>query len=690
MPVTGKVGHHSRVTVPQTDVQVVDSFSFDVERTANVWIPLADGTRLAARLWRPVTDERVPAVLEYLPYRKGDGMAARDEPIGAWFAGNGYAWVRVDIRGTGDSDGIISDEYSRQEHDDALEVIEWLAARPWCTGALGMVGISWGGFNSLQVAARRPPALKAVISMCSTDDRYADDVHYDGGCVLAWDALPWASVMLAWNALPPDPATVGDGWRETWLDRLDRTPPFVTEWMHHQRRDDFWKYGSVCEDYAAIEAAVYMVGGWADGYTNAIGRTIAGLSCPRKGLIGPWPHSWPHHATPGPRIGFLHEALRWWNRWLKGDANGIEHEPMLRAWLQEPASAGELHLDRPGRWVSEPSWPPPSVTPRRLFLSGGMLADESGPEEEIRHIGSQRHGLLSGSWCPYGPAADFPPDQREEDALCLTFDTMPVPDRMELLGHPLAHLTLAADRPLALVALRLCDVAPDGTSTLLSRGALNLTHRRGHEHPEPLEAGVRYEVDVELDVLGQAVAPGHRLRLAVSNTYWPWLWPSPDPVELTLVAGQGSWLELPVRPMDADDGPAPGFGPPEAAPPLPLDVDEGTEAYHRIHRDVVSGSFSLEMNQGGDRRVRLPDGLEMLEESREIFTIRERDPLSAAIESRRRLELARGDWRVEVRTVSNMTADRTDFHLVDMVEAFEDGRRVFERTWDRSVPRDHV
>jgi hypothetical protein len=197
-------------------------------------------------------------------------------------------------------------------------------------------------------------------------------------------------------------------------------------------------------------------------------------------------------------------------------------------------------------------------------------------------------------------------------------------------------------------------------------------------------------VTLELDVLGQAIAPGHRLRLAVSSTYWPWLWPSPEPVELTLLAGAGSWVELPVRPLGADDGPAPRFGPPEAAAPLPLDVDEGTEAYQRIGRDVVSGTFTLELNQGGDRRVRLPDGLEMTDESRELFTIREGDPLSAAVESSRRLGLTRRDWNIAVRTKSRITGDLTDFRLVDTVEAFEGGERVFERTWDRSVPRDHV
>ena len=211
-----------------------------VRRIDNAWIPLADGTRLAARIWLPDDAEAdpVPAILEYLPYRKGDAMARRDSRHHPYFAGHGYAAVRVDLRGTGDSDGVLMDEYTRQEQDDALEVLAWLAAQPWCTGRVGMFGISWGGFNGLQVAARRPPELKAVISMCASDDRYADDVHYIGGCVLALDMLPWAATMLTLLAQPPDPATVGPGWRDTWFARMERTPAFVEPWLAHQRRDD--------------------------------------------------------------------------------------------------------------------------------------------------------------------------------------------------------------------------------------------------------------------------------------------------------------------------------------------------------------------------------------------------------------------------------------------------------------------
>ncbi len=325
-------------------MRIVTHFPHEIVELENEWIVLADGTRLAARIWMPreARERPVPALLEYLPYRKNDGTAVRDSIRHPYLAGHGYAAVRVDMRGSGDSDGILLDEYLPQEQADALEILEWIAAQSWCTGKIGMFGKSWGGFNALQIAAHRPPALKAIITIASTDDRYADDVHYMGGCLLAYDMLPWASIMLTANATPPDPRWVGERWREMWLRRIEETPAYIESWMTHQRRSDYWKQGSVCEDWGAIDIPVYAVGGWADGYTNAIPRLLAGLRGPRKGLIGPWAHNFPEEGVPGPAIGFLQESLRWWDTWLKGIDTGIMDEPMLASWLQEAIPRGRF------------------------------------------------------------------------------------------------------------------------------------------------------------------------------------------------------------------------------------------------------------------------------------------------------------------------------------------------------------
>ena len=301
-------------------MKIVEEFPHEVEVLDPVFVDLSDGIRLAARVWLPkdARERPVPAILEYLPYRRRDGTAERDALTHPYFAGHGYASVRVDMRGAGDSEGVLLGEYLRQEQDDALEIIDWITAQPWCAGTVGMIGISWGGFNGLQVAARRPPALKAVVSICSTDDRYADDIHYMGGCLLN-DTPAWNGYMFSINTTPPDPQVVGDNkWKELWVERLRGSGLWLEDWLAHQRRDDFYKHGSVCENFSDIEAAVYAVGGWADGYSNAVFRLLAGLQSPCKGLVGPWAHKYPHFAEPGPAIGFLQECLRWWDHWLKG------------------------------------------------------------------------------------------------------------------------------------------------------------------------------------------------------------------------------------------------------------------------------------------------------------------------------------------------------------------------------------
>jgi uncharacterized protein len=661
-------------------LSVRTDFPRGVRRIDHTWIPLADGTRLAARIWLPEDAEHnpVPAILEYIPYRKGDAFASRDSRHHHWFAGHGYAGVRVDLRGSGDSDGILLDEYLRTEQDDAVEVIAWLAAQPWCTGAVGMMGISWGGFNALQVAARRPPALKAVISMCASDDRYADDVHYVGGCVLGVDMLPWAATMLTLCAMPPDPAAVADGWRDTWLARMERTPAMVEAWLAHQRRDDYWRHGSVCEDYGAIEAAVYAVGGWADGYSNAIPRLMAGLPGPRKGLIGPWSHAFPYDGRPGPAIGFLQECLRWWDQWLGGVDTGIMDEPLLRVWMQDLVTPADHYAERPGRWVTAQAWPPPGIVERDWPLTGDLPA---------RHRSIESTGADAGAWCPDGGQGDWPPDQHAEDERSLAFTLPPLREPLEILGFPEVELSLSVDRPNALVAVRLCAVAPEGTSLLVTRGLLNLTHRDGHAEPRALEPGRRYDVRVTLDAIAHAVPAGHRLRVSVSTAYWPWAWPSPEPVTLTLHEGR---LLLPLRPREAGAEP-PLFKPPEWAPPLEVEVLEPGRTSRKLAHDPATGAHetAFEWDVGGHRRL-VDSGIEMEDTNVTSYRIVDGDPLSAAVDVRCSSALGRGAWRTRVETHSHMTSTATEFLVTQRLEAYEGAERIYTRSWELAFPRDGV
>jgi uncharacterized protein len=671
-------------------MRTLTRFPRPVREIENAWIPLGDGCRLAARIWLPEDAEAdpVPAILEYLPYRKRDGTTERDELTHPYFAGHGYACVRVDMRGNGESDGLMADEYLPQEQDDALEVIAWIARQPWCTGALGMIGISWGGFNGLQVAARRPPALKAIITLCSTDDRFADDIHTVGGCQLT-DNLAWASTMLAFSSRPPDPALVGERWREMWLHRLEHMPLLIANWLAHQRRDGYWKHGSVGEDFASIECAVYAVGGWADGYSNAIPRLLQGLRCPRKGLTGPWAHKYPHFARPGPQIGFLQEALRWWDQWLKGIDTGIMAEPAYRVWMQESAPPRVHYAERPGRWVAEPGWPSAKIHERRLHLAPGRLVAESGPEATLLLASPQWHGLTAGEWCAHGLGPDLPADQRLDDGAALVFDTLPLAERVEILGAPVIEAEVASDRPNALLVARLSDIAPDGAATLVSFGALNLTHRDSHETPEPLEPGRRYRLRVQLNDCAHAFPPGHRLRLALANAYFPMIWPSPEAATLTLWAG-ASTFTLPVRPPRAEDEQLAPFPEAEAAPPWRITTFLPGRSERRVERDPARRiTTTTVINDTGRYRIEAID-LEVAQSSVQIYEIEDEDPTSARVDIAWTVHRARGDWRIRTESRTVMTCTAEGFRIAATLEAFEGGQRLFSRTWDRQVPRDLV
>ena len=671
---------------------IVTSFPKQTREMETLWITVSDGARLAARLWLPTDAEQepVPAILEYLPYRRRDGTRDGDDERHAYFAGHGYAALRVDIRGSGDSDGVIPDEYLQQEQDDALEVIAWLARQPWCSGAVGMIGNSWGGFNGLQIAARRPPALKAIISGCSTDDRYADDMHYMGGCVLT-DTHHWGASFFGRMNRAPDPACVGaDRWREMWMQRLEAAYPVFATWLRHQRRDAYWKHGSVCEDPAAIEAAVMLVGGWADGYSNAIFRMLRDLRCPRIAIVGPWGHKVPHIGVPGPAIGFLQEALRWWDHWLKGKPTGIMNEPMLRAYMQD-AVPPQAHYDqRPGHWVAERAWPSPRIAPLTLALGRGSLG-EAQTEARLAVNSPMTTGSAGGEWCPYGTGGvgpEMPLDQREDDGRSLVFDSEPLTGTLAILGTPVVALSLEADQPAAFVAVRLSDVAPDGAATRITYGVLNLAHRDGHETAEALQAGTLYSIRVQLNESGYAVPSGHRLRLAVSTAYWPMVWPSPHRATLTLHTA-GSRLEVPVRPPSPEDA-AVRFAPPERAPPTRRTVTRPASARRAIARDLATGStvYTVERDDG----LSTIDAIGVETEYRKVmrYIIRDDDPTSARVEIEQRYGNASAEWHTAVETSSTIACSADSFIVTARLRALDREAEVFVRNWSETIPRDLV
>ncbi|KNX38708.1 CocE/NonD family hydrolase [Luteipulveratus halotolerans] len=669
----------------------------EVKTVENVFVPLRDGEQVAARMWLPRDlAEPVPAVLEYIPYRKRDLTRGRDELNHPYLAAHGYVCVRVDLRGSGDSDGVLVDEYREQELQDAEDVIAWLADQPWCDGNVGMMGISWGGFNSLQVAARQPPALKAVMSASATEDLYVDNMHYMGGCLLG-DNLSEATVMLAFNSLPPDPEVVGDRWREMWQERLRGSGLWLETWLSHQRRDDYWRPASVAEDYGAVQCPVMAVGGWADGYTNAIFRLMEHLQVPRKGLIGPWGHKYPHLGVPGPAIGFLQELVRWWDHWLKGRDTGLMDEPMLRAWMQESVPPRAAYEDRPGRWVAEDQWPSRHIDERPLQLTRTALVDDAPASERAHDLAvcsPLSVGMFAGKWASYAAVPDLPYDQREEDGGALVWESEPLDARTEVFGRPVLDVEVSADQPVAQLVARLSDVAVGGEATRVTYGVLNLTHRDSSDDPRPLQPGERYQVELPLNGMAHAFPPGHRIRLSVSTSYWPLVWPAPQPATVTVHLASSA-LRLPVRTPRRTDEKLRTFDDPVTAPESAVtDLAPSTHDW-RVTRDLATDVSTLEIvNDQGAFRID-ETGTLVRRSTTEWYTFRWEDVTSVRGETETVRRLERGDWRTEVTTRTVLTCTEADFVITADVDAYEldderGHRRVHAQSWRSTVPRDLV
>ncbi|WP_237065171.1 CocE/NonD family hydrolase [Microbulbifer guangxiensis] len=656
----------------------------------HIEIPLPDGGWLAARIWMPedASSNPVPAIMEYIPYRKRDKTRYRDALMHPYLAGNGYACVRVDLRGSGESSGIMTDQYREQELSDGVEAIRWIARQRWCNGSVGMQGISWGGFNALQVAARAPEELKAIISCCSTDDLYKDNMHYMGGCLLT-DNLSEATTMFSINTCPPDPQLVGEKWRSMWLERLRESGLWLDIWLRHQYRDSYWEHGSVSEQYESIRCPAMLVGGWADGYTNAIFRLLQHLRVPRLALIGPWGHKYPHQGIPGPAIGFLQESLRWWDHWLKDRDTGIMSEPMLRAWMQDSVPPTTYYHQRPGRWIGEDSWPSDNVVERVYELSAYRILFGNEPPCVMENVLSVRSplsvGLFAGKWCSYTAAPDLPHDQRQEDGGALVFQSAPLDDDLEILGSPRLEVELTANRPVAMIAVRLSDVGTDGAATRVTYGLFNLTHRHGHDKPEELVPGRKYRFRVDMNYVAQKFPRGHRLRISVSTSYWALAWPPPRPVKLEIYCDTSN-LVLPLRRARPEDQEI-HFAPVKMAEPLNQEYVQPPHNNWLVHQDLAEDISTLEVIKD-DGLIRIDEiDLEFASRTWNWYTFQENDFNSLRAETRTERTFARKDWNVRTTTRTVLTADADNFYIHAELDAWEGEYRVYTQLWERTIPR---
>lgn len=648
----------------------------------HAFIPMSDGVRLAASLFLPDGPGPWPAILEALPYRKDDATATY-RPEYERLAGAGYAVCRVDLRGTGSSEGVAEDEYPPQEQRDLLEVIDWLATREWSTGAVGMYGTSYSGFNSIQVAMEQPPALRAIVPIYATDDRYGDDVHYMGGALKALDLVDYPLFMVSMNALPPVPSVFGDGWREEWERRVAANEPWILRWLEEQTHGPYWQHGSLRPHYERIRAATMIVAGWADGYRNNSLRTFEGLRCPKRLLIGPWAHAAADTSLPGPNIDLVPEMLRWWDRWLKGVDNGVDREPPIVVFVRRSTRPDPLLREVRGGWRYEPAWPAERLREREL-----RLADAAGPPGDGPDALAVRGDVGWTAWIscaghlPYGQ----PADQRPDEAFSLSYDWGPLREELEILGHPRLELTISSSAPVAHLSAKLCDVFPDGASALVTRGLLNLTHRRSREHPEPLTPGVPERVTVELEATSWVLEPGHRIRLDLAGADWPNAWPPPEPCTLT-VDRATAVLTLPVL-----EGPAPVTDEPHLAPPTreqeappPPDAPGGPLVW-RIEHDVVAGETRAVIGHGSvtGPTDELP---RVVERSDGTVAVSTEDPGRTRCEARYVYRIDFPGASVESEARERFESDARAYRLTLELDVREGGELRWQRRWERTFPR---
>ena len=655
-------------------------------------IPVKGGIRLAYRAWLPVDADQqpVPAILEFLPYRKNDGTVVRDEITLPATAEHGYACVRVDMRGTGESEGLFDDEYSEQELSDAEQVIEWISRQSWCNGQVGMVGISWGGFNALQLAYRQPPALKAIITICSTDDRFNEDVHFAGGCLLN-ENLDWASFFWSYaQARCPDPRLVGSDWKAQWLDRLENMPFLPARWLAEQTKSSYWKHGSVSEDYARIKIPVYAMGGWADAYRNTIFRLLENLSSPCKGLIGPWAHVYPNIAYPDPKIDYVRESVRWWDKWLKSVDNDIMDEPKLHYYLMDSVKPAVDYAHRAGSWQSESAWPSDSIEHKQLFLHPDALSPE--PVEEpcsIAICSPESSGKMGGKlMVGIGVSKEFANDQQADDDQSRTFDTPPLEESLNIVGQAKAHLALSSDQAVANVIVRLCDVHPTGESTLVTYGVLNLTHRESNEKPEALVPGKVYRIDVALNHIAYRVPSGHQLRLSISNAYWPLIWPSPFKDTLCLELS-GCRLSLPCSTsLVENNNPAlDAYDPGDVSTAVEL---RPAHTKKSIQEDPQTGEVMIrtETDYGHLWHRSCETGVDFTID--QLLTIHPGDPNSAKSETKLQVKMQQGETDTALHSHYEMTSSGKHYFIRATLQAWEGDQCVFEKRHDERIKRNLI
>ena len=648
-------------------------------RMESGWIPMKDGIRLAVTLYMPnggKAGEKFPAVLEYHPYRKDDGTAQRDYELYSYFVRRGYVCARVDIRGFGNSEGVPTDrEYSEQEQLDGLQIISWLAHQPWSNGNVGMMGISWSGFNSLQMAMRHAPGLKAIIAVDATAELFHDDVHYMDGMAhvdefeLNMDMAPGMTGAPDYTL---DEKVLGP--------RFD-APPWSLLYLKHQHDGPFWR--SPVRPYSEIRIPCFIIGGLLDGYRDSITDMLQQTKAPLKAIVGPWNHTFPHDAVPGPEIEWRAEAVRWWDYWLKGRDTGVLNDPRLVIYMQHWHPPDPNLPNVPGEWRREDSWPPRDVRDTVFFPQPNHTLQNTAPATEVHQLKYVPSiGVEAGFWW-----GELLSDPRPVDAFSLVYDSAPLREDVAILGRPRALLKASATAPLADWFARLSDVAPDGTVTQITGAGINGAQRESMTEPRALEPGKVYPLDIVMHLTSWVFPKGHRIRLAVSNALWPMILPTPYSMTTSLeLGGDGSRLILPVVPVKGT--PAPAFQPPQPAEQRPdiKSIGYPWPGEWTLERDEANQKATVRWK--GKAETDYPWGKEIDYENL-VYDVDDAHPETSAVHGEAESIFTLKGRELRWRGHLSVTTDQKNFYYKYTRELLKDGRMVKQQTWEETIPRDH-
>jgi len=652
------------------------SYQFHIERD---WLTMPDGVRLSVSYFKPTPrepGERFPVLFEYLPYRKDDFFYRRDYPLYSYYARRGYVVAKVDIRGTGSSEGHAPPrEYSDEEMADALEIIAHLAAAPWSTGKVGMMGISWSGFNALQVAMRQPPALKAILAIHASDDLFHDDIHYVDGILHVNEYelnIDHDLGMPRW----PDYAL-----DEKYFEERFNNYPWLLTYLHQQRDGRFWREQSLMDQYQRIQVPAYLIGGLLDTYRDTVPRLLENLEVPVKAEMGPWVHAWPDNGTPGPNYEWRHEMVRWWDYWLKGRDTGIMEEPRFAVFVREGHPPDAQLAQTPGHWRFE-AWPATRTSWLTFYPArNNRLAGQ--PEEEW--IDTLKD--LPGNGFAVGYYWGEPTgDMRPVDGAALVYDSGPLEEALEIVGFPAVRLKVAADAELAHWVARLEDVAPEGAVSLVTGAALNGSQRNSRLHPEPLVPGETTVIDFPLHFTTWTFQPGHRIRLAVTNSLFPMLWPAPARVTSQLHLGTADTrLRLPVMPPA--ERVVPAFLPPQPREERPDASFFGESGWPRVSRVTHDQEGKTTVEWQGETHYQLPGSrIHVYQEM--VYGTNEENPADSFFENDTRTMIELKGRDLGMRTHVRIQSDHDTFHVRFVRQIMEGAALIRERVWEEDIPRD--